>query len=670
MNLNKITLAVLASASVSVWANEAAETEHIQVWGTQVHSSSVFMDDIEIAAKQPDHLSDLLRNIPGVEVGGTHSTNQRINIRGLDDTDLEVLVDGAFQNNYMFHHAGNLQVNPDILKSVDVQVGANSVVHNGLGGAVEFRTKSASELLQGNDAAGGRVLAGYNSNASHYLSLTGYAQLSEQFDVLGYVNRLDTDNFEDGNGVENLGMEGTINNALAKFGWNISDKQRLSAKFDVYRNNGLYTLRPDMGVALNTVASPNEDGTGPALYDTDFNRDTHSLHYELDLGDLVNLRADLYRNHSEFGRFAWNTESLGESTNTGLTVIANSTFGDEALSHQFTYGVKYIEADAQSTHVGEYPDEGWEDSKNLGVFIEDRIEFGAFAFTPGIRFNRFEKQTSALPFTQDFVDWQSALAAEYRINNAITLLASTTGLFKGPEQGEIYVNSQAGNVYNPNLEPETGRNNEVGLRYAQDQVMGVDSVRFAATYFETDIDNYISDTDYAGDDCTGRGCPDMQANVGEVTLNGFESSLLLVKNAVDVLVTYSRADMDSTKLDPGNYYDLREVGDSASVKLGYDLSAFNASVSWTWRKVMEKETATLTKEAYDVHNIAAVWEPSGNGKTSVILGIENVFDEIYVSHASRIGAASHLAARNGGVAPVINDYEAGRNIKLSVSYQF
>ncbi|MCZ8499894.1 hypothetical protein O9929_26515 [Vibrio lentus] len=36
-----------------------------------------------MSLKQADHMSDLLREIPGVDVGGTHSVNQRITIRGL-----------------------------------------------------------------------------------------------------------------------------------------------------------------------------------------------------------------------------------------------------------------------------------------------------------------------------------------------------------------------------------------------------------------------------------------------------------------------------------------------------------------------------------------------------------------------------------------------------------
>ena len=161
LKLLPLSIALAFSANSIAFDN----VEKIEVWGTKVKSSSVYIDEDNIESKQVDHLSDLLRSIPGVDVGGTHSVNQRINVRGLDDTDLSVVIDGASQNNYMFHHTGNLLLNPDLLKSVDIQVGANSVIYSGLGGAIEFRTKEAKDLLYGNDRFGSLMLAGYNTNA-------------------------------------------------------------------------------------------------------------------------------------------------------------------------------------------------------------------------------------------------------------------------------------------------------------------------------------------------------------------------------------------------------------------------------------------------------------------------------------------------------------------------
>lgn len=68
-----------------------------------VQEDSIYIDDYTPAA-QASHLSDFLDVVPGVSVGGTSSVNQRIRVRGLDDTNLKVTIDGARQEGALFYH--------------------------------------------------------------------------------------------------------------------------------------------------------------------------------------------------------------------------------------------------------------------------------------------------------------------------------------------------------------------------------------------------------------------------------------------------------------------------------------------------------------------------------------------------------------------------------------
>lgn len=659
--MKKRTIASIIASLFASSAVAADDIEHLQVWGTKVKSSSVYVGEQSIASKQADHLSDLLRDIPGVDVGGTHSLNQRINIRGLDDTDLEVLIDGASQNNYMFHHMGNLNINPDILESVDIQVGSNSVVHSGLGGALEFRTKSAKDLLSANEQFGGRVMAGYNSNDSQYGTLTGYGQLTDSVDALVYASTMNRNNFEDGEGVEVLGSDGTINNVMAKLGWDVDAYQRVAVKYDAYRNHGDYTARPDMGVRTNISIG---NGEVP-LYDTHFDRDTISGHYELDLGALLNVRADLYQNEQELWRTYNGATTQGTSQNTGLTLIANSLADTAGIRHQFTYGIKWIksENDVVSTSA-DSQNVGREETDDTGIFIEDAIDFSnGLIITPGIRYNAYDKSSAALEGVQSWHDWQSALAAEYALTREVVIHASTTQLFKGPQPGEIFVNEQANKIRNPALRPETGRNNQAGIRYAAANTLGADEFRASFTAFKTTIDNYIETVDYPIDECTGRGCLEWDQNIGTVEIDGFEASAFYVIDAFSALVTYAKSDSEKQNAMLTTEPLEREVGDSAGLTLKYFVMDYNVDLRWQWQKTFSEGP----KESYQVHDITAVWEPDGfDHNLNVTLGIENLFDELYVSHASRTGSSNH---------PVfgflqLDDYEPGRNIKLSAAYKF
>ncbi len=661
MKKHTLAFAVLSALSAHASANTAAEPEHVEIWGTTVKSSSVFIGEQAIESKQADHLSDLLRDIPGVDVGGTHSLNQRINVRGLDDTDLEVLIDGASQTNYMFHHMGNLNINPDILESVDIQVGSNSVVHSGLGGALEFRTKSASDLLTDNEQFGGRVLAGYNTNDSQYLSLTGFGQLTDDLDILVYGTSMNRNNFDDGDGVEVLGSDGKIENAMAKLGWNIDQTSRVAIKYDAYRNRGWYSARPDMGVRTNAAIGGGE----VPLFDTHYDRDTLSGHYELNLGAMLNLRADLYQNEQELWRNYNGATTEGTSKNTGLTLIANSLVNTADIRHQFTYGVKWIKADNQSESVTDgVTTLGREQADDTGIFVEDAIDFGnGLVVTPGVRYNHYDKSSMATEGVDSWSDWQTALAAEYAITREIVVHASTTDLFKGPQPGEIFVNDQAGKVRNPDLEPETGTNREIGIRYNSADVLGADEFRVGFTAFKTEIDSYIEEVDYPEDDCTGRGCLTWDRNIGSVDIDGFEASVFYSLDVFNALVTYAKSDSEVKDSTAVTQPLDREVGDSMGLTLNYYLTDYDVDLRWHTQKTFSEGA----KAGFAVHNVTAIWHPEYfQDNLNVTLGIENLLDKLYVSHASRTGTTTHPVFG----ALELSDYEPGRNIKLSVAYKF
>nr|WP_315009959.1 TonB-dependent receptor plug domain-containing protein [uncultured Campylobacter sp.] len=100
------------------------------------------MDDIKINTRNATLVKDVFRDIPGVYVGGTNGMNQKIYMRGVSDRGLNIMIDGAKQNGNTFHHNADLLINPDLIKAVEVDVGARSVVNGSgaLGGSVAFRT--------------------------------------------------------------------------------------------------------------------------------------------------------------------------------------------------------------------------------------------------------------------------------------------------------------------------------------------------------------------------------------------------------------------------------------------------------------------------------------------------------------------------------------------------
>ena len=72
------------------------------------------------------------------------------------------------------------------------------------------------------------------------------------------------------------------------------------------------------------------------------------------------------------------------------------------------------------------------------------------------------------------------------------------------------------------------------------------------------------------------------------------------------------------------------------------------------------------KDGFAVHNISAKWHPAAIKGLSLTVGIDNLFDEYYASQSSRTGLSLH--PRFGEL--YLQDYEPGRNFKITADYTF
>lgn len=692
----KLALALLpaavAAANISIAAESgSAELEEVVIWGTQVRASSVQLEDETIAIRQADHISDLLRTIPGVDVGGAHSLNQRITIRSVGDRNLRISIDGANQNTYMFHHMGNLQIHSDILQSVDVEVGTNSVVNGGLGGAIRFATKEAKHLLRDDQQFGLRLQAAVADNASNGYTATGYGQITDSVDVLAYYHFLDRENFEVGGGkIENdageeipgtdgevEGLEGELENVLLKFGWDIGDNQRLQFSYESYVDEGDYSARPDMGLATDIAIA--ESLGLPLTFPTEFTRDTYTLNYRLDWGQDSTLTATLFANESNLQRdesainAIWPTDPAmveGDAENTGFNLLASSVLGDNS-QHQLTYGVDIIR------YKTDYKPDGVsvsrEEATSSSLFVEDRWQLtDDIAVIPGLRYDHYDMEANVADDTFSAVS--GALALEWQVASNVLMKVSSTQLFQGPELAEVFIGAGVNDTPNPGIEEQTGYNNELSLAF-EDSVLGADRFAAGLTYFNTDIHDFIYEYASPPPGVGGRYWKD---NVGDMTIDGVEAYVGYDIGGLTTLLTYSYSeseldaatgyeDLDGVRLD-------REQGDTISLNVDYALDAISMVLHWDvlWvddlkaSPALDSASLDNAKDGYTVHNISARWHVQQLEGLVLTVGVDNLFDEYYASQSSRTGISVH--PRFGELQ--LTDYEPGRNLKATVSYQF
>jgi len=646
--------------------DQGADDTTIVVWGTQVTSDNLVLGDEDIAIRQADHLSDLLRPIPGVDVGGTHSVNTRINFRGLDDRDLNVYIDGALQTNYIYHHIGNLLVNPDILKSADIQLGTNSVTHGGLGGAIRFETKDAANLLDPGKSVGGRLSGSWNSNDLWAGSVTLYGTAGG-LDLLGYYSHVDRGNFEDGSGRATIGSDGRTQDILLKAEYALDANHSLRASYDRYWDEGDYTQRPDMGVLTNEAI------TGNILLPTEYERETINLGYDGYFGEALDLSLTVFTNDLKLYRDESDpgiprgilTDRQVTADNWGANLMAQSFIDHGSTSQTFTWGAEYFSQEFEyiSDVAGAAAPE-FQNAESLALFVEDDIALldGMLHVRPGLRFNDYslEYETTGDSGSWDELTW--GIAGEINPVEALQLFISYTTLFRGPELAEPFGGNAGVKIVNPALEPETGNNFEVGATYRQ--VFDGVGLGLTGRYFKTTIDNYIGEVPSG----TAAGVV-WDANLGTAQIDGFELAANLQAGQFDLLAGYSSSQLDTSQLTGASLAEsLRENGDKLTGEIGWTSTDGTIFAGLNVQHTFDKTDVSGTvKPGYTVVNLSSRWEDVGGIEgLSLTAGIDNLFDETYTSHASRSGETFHPV-----FGPlVLNDVEPGRNFKITTAIRF
>ena len=79
----------------------------------------------EIDREQPKDLRQLFRDDPAVTTSGGSAAAQRFFVHGVEQSKLNVSIDGATQRSNIWHHNGAMTLDPMFLKSVDVSAGVS-----------------------------------------------------------------------------------------------------------------------------------------------------------------------------------------------------------------------------------------------------------------------------------------------------------------------------------------------------------------------------------------------------------------------------------------------------------------------------------------------------------------------------------------------------------------
>ncbi|WP_267524607.1 TonB-dependent receptor domain-containing protein [Campylobacter sp. MG1] len=675
----------LMGGNISLAANENANLDTIEVNAESIGYNN--FDSIKISNRNASNIRDVMRDIPGVYVGGTSNLNQKIYMRGMNEKGLNITIDGAREKGNIFHHSANLILDADMLKAVDVGVGVLSVVNNSgaLGGSVAFKTVDATDLLEGDESFGGKIKSSFASNNKEWQkSLMLYGKTDIGFHALAYVKHSSYKFGKTPDGQRIGGTHGDDLNYLLKLGYD-KDDHKIKFSYENTTYKGEYPLKGEFGITDTTDTFDQETPRKTAIFDYNYNPN-----------DYVDFNFKAYitrhslkhkKNNEQIFKDVANSKNKSASGSTrdshvetkGLYINNKTILGsDDSFKHTLKYGLEYYTTSSFIDNIISYKatptsivktkesDSPKDKVSNTSIYLEDTITYGNLNIIPGIRFDHYTMSNVGRGNTS-FNNVSPALALDYKFNNGFNIFAGYAKVFRGPEPIEtIKVSSGlVASLPGEDLKPETGNAYEVGFGYKNS--FNEHNVSFMAKYFYTDYKNLIKELSTI----EGQKTTLLRFNTNGAKVKGIELFAKYSYQDFSIGLGYTKQDTKykdgvmvqgkgGSSLAKGDVLGYTDMGDKYTLNLEYFAAPIDTLFGYNFIAFAGKKLDDGTKRAgYGISDVYVSYMPSYVKNLEINLSVNNLFNKKYVSHTTRSATISSNT-----------DWEAGRNIKLGFSYKF
>ncbi|UXZ04405.1 TonB-dependent receptor domain-containing protein [Moraxella nasicaprae] len=660
------TSAAFAQTTDTQTVDLGTEVIRIDRLGAKVKTNVVTLQEKEESTATD--LRELLKDEPAIDFSGGNGTSQYIAIRGMGQNSIDVKVDNAYSDTQILYHQGRHQLDPALVKIVEVQKGAGGA-SAGIGatnGAIIAKTVDAHDLLKGSDKNYGvKVGAGYSSNKEVSGSISAFGK-TDNFDLLISGNYVDQDNYEAGKGVEQItsAADGTREyispvdgsktvpysalekvSYLAKAGVNLGNHRFVLSHFKT-NNKGTRNIREEFNVF---------DGQDPQY--RELSLENTNLEYSAkDLGKFVSaIDANVYlmkntRESADDAKSGYAGRFAGDNKTSIETKGANINFDSEPVDGVLLKtGVNYRHQEAfpNKLEAGLVNQE----KTDLGVYAEAIGEVGNFTLTTGVRYDHFKitamdgKEVSGSSVSPSVgVIWEPVAGLSFNaVHNHATRSPRLYDALTA--HGRRAVVSVADNAT-----AERAKNTEIGFNYNKG------GFSLNGSYFWQRIDNLLNSAP------NGRHAElnvnqNLIGNVGHAKNKGYEINAAYRANGVTVRagVAESKPEYYSDRPFNNREYGNR-IGRTYTAGLAYRFAPVNLEVGANYRRVdkvtgesawMEHKVSNprargdndlnLVKYGYDVVDLYANYKPLNNDKLNINLAVNNVADKYYIPHTATSG---------------------------------
>lgn len=609
--------AVVEEASADV---ETLETVQVRDTATSAGESTTVIDLEEKERLNPSDLQDLFRSTPSVQVGSSIPISQKVYVNGVEETNLSITIDGARQNNKLFHHAGTNIIDPELLKAVRVDAGVApaDAGPGALGGSIAYETKDVTDLLAPGDNFGGAIGLEYNNNGHTFDRDVSLYGRSNGLEGLAYIKKATGHDFEDGDGQKVAGSEAALDSGLFKVGYLHSSGYRAKVSFERARDDS--ANRPFRANFAGRFA-----GDALQRYLLDRQTITASVKDETPEG-LFNPYIKLA--HSE-------TELRTGELNGGYYDSVNGTIANEFVLEMgsINAGVDFYDDSSEGVFPGFYSIE--EKAKNIGVFAQARLSpIERLRVSFGARHDDHELEgVDGSDSDNDGVS--SNISGEFDVTNFITASAGYSHVFGGVQVAEPYVANPAWVYPAGGLKESKANNSFVGLTFSGAGLnASLSGITLGAKHFRTDIKN-IRDEEFGGG-------PDIYSDLASdgFEINGrydwqsgfFRVSYIDVDTEINGITGGTEAQYIGAPLGKVLRADFVQSFDSVGVSVGADIQHYFAMDGHD-----DFSTPTRQKDAfpeYVVANAFIAYTPLNFKNLTLRASLNNIFDEAYADRAS------------------------------------
>ncbi len=528
--------------------------------GAQVDSSTVGRSTLsqkDIDRRQPANIPSLIATLPGISMMGSPKPGgQSINIWGMGDAeDVPLTVNGAPKSGFERYQQGTVFIEPELIKSVEVEKGPHSPFtgNGGFGGTVNMVTKDAPDLLQQGQDTGAMLKYGYSSN-EHAQIYTGavYGRTENgMFDALAYYTKRDTgdlklaeirdDYSSTSYPINPQRLPNTSQNLdgeLFKLNFHPNEEHSIGLSYTRSKSNYMTPFSANTYVSPPTAAAIKQYGYEAAMRRFLADRDTTDTTwsgkytYQPMANPLVDLEVSYSHSKTEQvderGDTAfYGVTSGGKKLDTAYAddvfeVRNTSLFDTGPLSHALTVGsqlrahkrdvLMYMPGstyNVPSYNYGHYQPyfmpEGNVDSQ--AAYIKDAISIGDLTITPSLRFDevRNDGKPNLAPrynvagvhdySSQTYSGWSPRLSLFWTVTPSLGLFADYSKTWRAPvidEQYEVQGATSTRNTTSRHLDPERITAVRAGSVVSLDQlIVDSDSLQVRTTLFRNEIKDEI-----------------------------------------------------------------------------------------------------------------------------------------------------------------------------------